>query len=124
MPAAQPNWNYFTYVSDDGTTYNIRAEAGWAGVAAHGLAARTNGAPRFMATKNKRPRRVIYRDATTFRTRSGPIGTAAGYGAIAEGDAQAFAIQGEAATVVYNVVKKVPEKVPTSTVGPQLVDHA
>lgn len=121
--ATQRNWNYYTYVSDDGTTYNIRAAAEWAGVAAHGLDARTNGAPRYIASKQQQPRRVIYRDTTTGRSVQGPVGTAADYAAIAIGDTEDFFVPGNALAVTYTAVKKVGERVPTTIVGTQLPDH-
>lgn len=124
MPATQPNFSYYTYESDDGTTYNLRAQVEWAAYAAHGLAARTNGAPRFVPSKSQTPRTFIYRDPTTFRTRSGPVGTAADYAAADLGDVIAVYVPGLAATVNYELVKKVPERVPTTIVGRQNADHA
>lgn len=124
MPAVQQNFNYFTYVSDDGVTYNLRASTTWAATAAHGLAARTAGAPRLIASKSQSPRKFIYRDPTTFRTVQGPVGTAADYAAAALGDIVAFAVPGLTGTVSYELVKKVPEQVPTSIVGRQDLDHA
>lgn len=124
MPATQRNFNYYTYVSDDGTTYNVRASVEWAAVGAHGLAARTDGAPRLIASKSQKPRQFTYRDATTFRTISGPVGTAAAYGAAALGDDLVVFVPGLAAGVTYDLVKKSPERVPTSIVGRQDPDHA
>jgi len=125
MPAVDRNWNYYTYVSDDGTTYNIRADVEWASIAAHGLAASTPGAPRLIASKQQQPRKVRYADATTGRTKLGPIGTAAAYAAIASEDTATFAVRGLAGGVVFAVVKKTPERVPvTSLSGPGLGDHA
>lgn len=124
MPAVQRNWNYFTYVSSDGTTYNLRADVEWAAVAAHGLDARTSGAPRYIASGQKQPRRWIYRDSTTGRTKTGPIGTSADFDAGTLGDVVAFAANGLAGTVNYALAKQVAEKVPTTLVGTQLADHA
>lgn len=124
MPAVQRNWNYYTYESMDGTTYNIRADVEWAAIAAHGLAVRTVGAPRFIGSKSQRPRGLIYRDATTGRTRTGPVGTSAALAATNLGDSQNFSVTGLAAPVAYVIVKQLSEKVPTSIVGPQLADHA
>lgn len=124
MPADQRNWNYYTYESDDGTTYNIRAAVEWAAIAAHGLAARTTGAPRYIASKQQSPRKVTYRDPTTFRSRTGPIGTATAYAGIDLGDVAAFHVPGLTATVDYEAAKKTPERVPTTLVGGQLADHA
>ena len=124
MPAIQPNFNYFTYESDDGTSYNLRADVTWAAYASTGLAARTSGAPRYIKSKSQSPRMFIYRDATTFRTRSGPVGTATAYAAASLGDTISVAVQGEATAVTYDLVKKVPENVPTTIVGRQNPDHA
>lgn len=124
MPGVQRNWNYYTYASDDGTTYNIRAAVEWAAVAAHGLAARTNGAPRYIASRQQAPRKFIYRDTTTGRSTSGPVGTTTAYNAAAIGDTEDFNIPGLATVVSYTLAKKVGEKVPTTLVGTQLPDHA
>lgn len=124
MPAVELNFDYYTYDSDDGTTYNIRASVEWAAIANAGLAARTGGAPRFIASKSQKPRKFIYRDPTTFRTFSGPVGTTAAYNAATLGDVVAVPVAGLAAAVNYELVSKVPEHVPTSIVGRQLADHA
>lgn len=124
MPAVQRNWNYYTYVSADGTTYNIRASAEWAAVTAHGLAARTPGAPRYLASRQKSPRKFIYRDATTFRTVSGPVGTSTAFDAAALDDTTDVAVPGLVTLVTYALIKKVPEKVPVTSVGRQDPDHA
>jgi hypothetical protein len=124
MPGVQRNWNYYTYVSSDGTTYNIRAAVEWAAIAAHGLAARTPGAPRFMATRQKAPRKFTYRDVTTGRSRQGPVGTSAAFDAAALDDTEDFNIPGLATVVEHILVKKIGEKVPVTLVGTQLADHA
>lgn len=124
MPAVQRNWNYYTYVSGDGTTYNLRAAVEWAANAATGLAARTVGAPRLIASRTQQPRKFIYRDPTTGRTFSGPVGTEAAFAAAALGDILAVYVPGLAVTVNYELVKKVTEKIPVSIVGIPLTDHA
>jgi hypothetical protein len=121
--AIQRNWNYYTYVSGDGTTYNIRAAVEWAAVAAHGLAAGVPANPRFMATGQKAPRKWRYRDATTGRTVQGPIGTSTAFDAGGLGDTQDFFVPGNVAAVTHALVKKVAEKIPTTIVGTQLADH-
>lgn len=125
VPAVDRNWNYYTYVSDDGTTYNVRADVEWAALAAHGLAARTNGAPRFIASAQQQPRKVRYSDPTTGRSKVGPIGTAAAYAALNLGDTEDFAVRGLAAAVSFAAIKKIGERVPvTQLAGPGLGDHA
>jgi hypothetical protein len=125
MAAIQRNWNYYTYVSEDGTTYNIRADVEWAAVAAHGLAARTAGAPRYIASRTQQPRKFVYLDPTTFRTRQGPVGTAAAFSAAALDDAENFAVPNLATSVAYTLVQKIGEKVPTTILkSGALADHA
>lgn len=124
MPAIQRNYDYYTYVSDDGTTYNLRASVEWATTVSAGLAARTSGAPRFISSKSQKPRHAIFRDPTTFRTFSGPIGTQAAYAALTLGDTVDVSVPGLATAVSYECVKKVPESVPTTIAGRPLTDHA
>lgn len=124
MPLPQRNFDYFTYVSDDGTSYNLRCASEWAAIAGHGLAARANGQPRLIASAQQRPRMVRYVDLTTGRSVQGPVGTAAAYAALNIGDVQAFPVPGQAATVNYTLASKRGEKVPTSVAQTHLPDHA
>lgn len=124
MPLDQPNFDYYSYESDDGTTYNLRADVAWAAVTEHGLAARANGQPRLIASGLQRPRMVRYVDLTTGRTRVGPIGTAAAYAAIDIGDTHSFAVQGGATAISYTVAAKIGEKVPGSVAQSHVADHA
>ena len=124
MPLVQPNFDYFTYESDDGLDYNIRASKEWGAVTEHGLAARANGQGRYITSGSRHPRKVIYKDLTTRRSHSGPIGTAAAYTAIEIGDTHDFAVPDQTADVTYTVVAKVPEKAPGSVIQSFLGDHA
>jgi hypothetical protein len=124
MAADQRNMDYFSYDSADGTTYNIRCASEWAAIAAHGLAARGSGQPRYISTGRRRPRKVTYVDLTTGRSKSGPVGTAAAFAALNEGDIQAFHVEGETATVDYTLASKTEEKVPNSVARTHLPDHA
>lgn len=124
MPADQRNMGYFTYVSGDGTSYNIRCAAEWAAIAAHGLAARANGQPRYITTGRRKPRKVTYVDLTTGRTKSGPVGTAAAFAALAEGATADFHVEGETVAVTYTVAGKTEEKIPNSVIRTSLPDHA
>jgi hypothetical protein len=124
MPAPQRNWQYFTYESADGTSYNIRADADWGAISGHGLAARANGQPRYIATGLRKPRTVTYTDLTTGRTRTGPVGTSAAFDALNVGDTQAFNIPGETATVTYTLTRKTGERAPGSVIATSLPDHA
>lgn len=124
MPADQLNFGYFTYESADGTSYNLRAGAEWAAISAHGLAARSSSQPRMIPSKQQRPRSAVYVDLTTGRTKSGPIGTAAAFTALAIGDTQDFHVPGETAAVTYTLARKVEEKVPGSVIQSSRPDHA
>jgi hypothetical protein len=124
MPLDQPNFDYYSYESDDGTTYNLKAEVTWAGITEHALAARANGQPRLIASGSQQPRKVTYVDLTTGRSKTGPIGTAAAYAAIDIGDTHTFAVPGSATAVSYTVARKTGEKVPGSVVQGHVADHA
>ena len=124
MPADQRNFGYFTYVSADGTSYNIRCDTQWAAIAAHGLAARVSGQPLFITTGRRKPRMATYVDETTGRKKRGPIGTDTAYNALNTGDTQNFHIEGETATVAYTLGAKSPERVPGSVIQSSLPDHA
>lgn len=124
MPAPQRNWGYFTYSSADGTDYNIRADADWAAIAGHGLAARANGQPRYITTGSKKPRSATYTDLTTGRSRTGPIGTSAAFDALVLGATQDFPVPGEVAAVTYTLTRVTGEKVPGSVIATSLPDHA
>ena len=124
MPADQRNFGYFTYESDDGTSYNIRCDADWAAISAHGLAARANGQPLFITTGRRKPRMATYVDLTTGRKKKGPVGTASAYTALTVGDVEAFHVEGETATVNYTLSAKSGERVPGSVIQTSLPDHA
>jgi len=124
VPADQRNFGYFTYESDDGTSYNIRCDADWAAISAHGLAARANGQPLFITTGRRKPRMATYVDLTTGRKKKGPVGTASAYTALTVGDVEAFHVEGETATVNYTLSAKSGERVPGSVIQTSLPDHA
>jgi hypothetical protein len=125
MPAVQRNFNYAAYESDDATTYCLKADQDWITNSAVSGAAACAGAPAYgRATTRRSPRKFIYRDPTTFRTVTEPVFTAAAYAAAAIGSTIAIDVPGETATVNYGLVKKVPEKIPSTVVGRQAGDHA
>jgi hypothetical protein len=124
VPLDQKNFDYYSYESADGTTYNLRADEDWAAVAAHGLAARANGQPRYIASGRQKPRMAKYVDLTTGRSRSGPIGTSAAFDALVIGATQDFAVSGGAAPISYTLVAVTGEKVPGSVTQTHVADHA
>lgn len=115
---------YFTYESADGTAYNIRCGAEWAAISSNGLAARVSGQPRYITTGRRKPRKVTYVDLTTGRSKSGPVGTAAAFTALNEGDTQTFHVEGETGAITYTLASKTEEKVPNSVIRTSLPDHA
>jgi hypothetical protein len=124
MPLVQRNWTYATYESADGTSYNIRCDEDWAAVAAHGLAARANGQPRYIASASQKPRMAKYVDLTTGRSRSGPIGTSAAFDALVIGATHDFVVEGSGTAVTYTLVHVSGEKVPGSVIQGFVGDHA
>jgi hypothetical protein len=124
VPLPQRNFGYFTYESDDGTSYNLKADADWAAITEHGLAARANGQPRYIASGLQKPRRVRYVDLTTGRSVEGPVGTAAAYAALDIGDTHTFPVTGSGTAVSYTLAAKIGEKVPGSVIQSSLGDHA
>lgn len=124
MPLVQPNFGYFTYESDDGFSYNIRASAEWAALAGNGLAARSSAQGRYITTGSRKPRMVTFKDLTTGRSKKGPVGTSAAYTAYNIGDTQAFAVPDQTADVTYTLVSKTPEHIPGSVIQSAVADHA
>ena len=123
--AVQRNWNYFAYASDDGTTYSLRADQDWGNNATSGGVVAAGQPPYGRATTRRSPRRLLFRDPATFRTFSGPAFTAAAYNAAVVGTTTvAVPVPGNAAPVTYTLVKKEPERIPSTVVGRQDPDHA
>jgi len=125
MAVAQLNYDYFAYESDDGTTYCKRSDDDWGNDAASGGAACAGAVAWGGDSRRRSTRKAIFRDPTTFRTRTLPVFTAAAYAALTVGtDTLTVAIPGSATAATYTLVKKVPEKVPSTVVGRQDPDHA
>src|SRR5689334_15868160 len=122
--AVQRNWNYFTYVSDNGNNYAVRADQDWGNNVLFGGAAAGGNQAYGAQTTRRSPRRAIFRDPTTFRTVSGPVFTAAAYAALVVGTTTYdVALPGNAGTTAYTLVKKTPERIPSTVVGRQDPDH-
>jgi hypothetical protein len=124
MTASQKNFSLFTYADDNAQSWNLRGEEEEVRNAVDGSAA-AGGHPPFIPSRRHQPRRIIYRDATTLRTKTCIFYTAAAYAAITVGTSTlSFFIEGEVAAVVYTANKKIPEKNPSATAGGNLADHA
>lgn len=123
MARNQRNYSYFTYVDDNGTTWNVRGEDGGAFSLVDGHAAFTAGEPVWGAnTRNRHVRYVEATDPTTFRKVRGVVYTAAAFAAIAGGDTVAVQVPGLATTVNYNVSAKIAEKQPIAAGSRHLAD--
>src|SRR4051794_23147972 len=124
MAIEQKNFSLFTYVDDDGVSWNLRGEKEAVRNAVDGSAA-PGGHPPFVPSARHRPRYIIYRDPTTFRTKRVIFYTQAAYAAITLGSSTlTFVIEGTATGVAYTANQKVAEKKPGATAGPNLVEHA
>ena len=125
MPGVQRNFDYFAYDSDDATSYCLKGDDDWGNNADSGGTA-CAGEPAYgRATTRRSPRFAIYRDPTTFRTFRGVVYTPAAYAALTVGtDTVSISYPGSATPQSYTLVKKVPEKIPSTVVGRQLIDHA
>ena len=127
MTATQRNFNYSQYLSDDGTTYCLKASQEWISAAGNpGGSAACSANPAYgRATRRRAPRKVIFREPTTFRTVTVPVFTPTAYSAIDVGSTTlAVFIPGETGSVTYTAVKKIPERIPSTVVGRQDPDHA
>lgn len=122
MAADQRNFQNYLYVDDNGVSWTKRGEQGPA-TAVDGHATGTN-APTWLDSPRMRVRKIIYQDATTFRTISPIFYTAAAFASVALGDIIAVHVEGNTATVNYAAAKKVAEKQPSRGPARQLADHA
>lgn len=123
MARNQKNFSYFTYLDDNGETWNVRGESGGAGTGVDGSTAFTPGAP--VWGRNTRRRHVRYveaTDATTFRKIRFVVYTPTAFAAIAGGDAISVQVPGLATNVGYNVSAKIPEKQPIAGASRHLAD--
>lgn len=124
MAADQKNFQLYTYVDDNGVSWNKRGELDAARNAVDGNAAFGTNPNWGAETRRHSVRKIIYQDPTTFRTKRVIFYTAAAYAAVALGDIIAFHVEGEVAAVNYSAIKKVPERQPAAAGTRQLADHA
>lgn len=123
MARNQKNFQLFTYVDDNGTSWNVRGEDGGAASAVDGHATFTATAPVWdRNTTRQHVRYVVYEDPTTHRTIKPIIYTPTAYAAIALGSTLAVSVAGLTTTVSYNATKKIPEKQASRKSARQLPD--
>jgi hypothetical protein len=125
MAADQKNFALFTYVDNDGISWNKRGEVNSARQAIDGNAAPGAHPNWGRSTRRHKARSITYVDGTTFRKVEVVFYTAAAFAAVVKGtDTIAVHVEGESATVAYTASKKNDEKSASATSGPQLADHA
>ena len=124
MAANQRNFQVFTYVDDNGTSWNKRGTLDAAQNALDGSSALTAGAPVWINTKRKRVREAVFFDPTTFRTVHVIVYTAAAFAAITGATTLNVNVPGEVAAVTYTLSEKIAEKQPVGKATRQLTDHA
>lgn len=124
MAADQKNFGLFTYVDNDGTSWNKRGEVESVRQAVDGSTA-AGAHELWRDGPRSSVRKVIYQDPTTFRTKSVIFYTAATFAGIAlQADTIDFPVEGETAAVTYTAVAKVPERKPGARFPRPLPDHA
>jgi hypothetical protein len=125
MAVEQKNFQTFTYVDDNGVSWNKRGEAEGVRNAVDGSSALGAHPNWSRSTRRHSPRKIIYQDGTTFRTKTVLFYTAAAYNAITIGTSTlTFVIEGSATGVVYTAIKKVAERQPSAAAARQLGEHA
>lgn len=122
MARDQTNFSLYTYVDDNAVSWNKRGELDTVRNAVDGSTA-AGGHPPFIVTARHQPRRILYEDLVTHRTKSVIFYTAAAYAAITVGSSTlAFPVAGLATTVTYTASKKISERNPKATAGGNLPD--
>lgn len=113
MTRNQKNFQLFTYVDDNGTSWNKRGEDGGAAAAVDGHAVFNATQPPWEDHGRMKVRRIIYTDSTTGRTVDPIFYTPTAFNAVALGDILAVDVAGLATTINYSASKKVPERQPS-----------
>lgn len=110
MARNQKNFRFFTYVDDDGVSWNLRGEDGGAAAGIDGHAAEVSSQPTWNRSKRNHPRIAVYQDPTTGRTAHPIFYTATAFAAATPGSTINVQVEGLATTVAYTLVQKIGEK--------------
>jgi hypothetical protein len=121
MAANEKNFQNFKYTDDNAVDWTKRGEDGGAAAAVDGHAAGA-GDPTWINSSRMRVRKIIYQNATNFRTIDPTFYTPTAYAAVALGDTLAVQVPGDSATHTYVAVKKIAEKQPARGTARQLAD--
>jgi hypothetical protein len=120
--AVQRNFKWYRYVDNAGRNWAIRADAEEGDNALFGLAAFNSADPPFgPQSRRHQPRRAVYQDPTTFRTRVVVVGTAAALAAVPA--TLSVSVPGNTAAVTYSLAGDLPEKLQTAKASRNLADH-
>jgi len=124
MAAEQKNFAQFTYVDDNGVSWNKRGELDAIRNAVDGSSA-FGGNPAWGAESARhKVRKGVYQDATTFRTKTIILYTAAAAAALTPGTSTlAFKVEGNTGAVTYTYAGLIPEKQPKPVASRNLADH-
>lgn len=122
MARNQKNFEYFEYLDDSAATWCVRGESGGAG---SGVDGHTTDLVNPVFGRNTRVRHVrscLWRDPVTKRTLRTIIYTPTAYAAIGPGDTILADVEGIATQVSYELVSKIPEKIPVPSSGVHLTN--
>lgn len=124
MAAEQKNFGLFTYVDDQGVSWNKRGEKDAIRNAVDGSAA-FGANPYWVESNRHQVRRGLYQDPTTFRTKTVILYTAAAAAALTPGtDTLSFHVEGNTAAVSYTYAGLIAERQPKVKAVNNLADHA
>lgn len=125
MTASQRNYGLFTYVDNAAVSWNVRGEKDPVRNAVDGSAAFGAHPNWGRETKRHSTRKGVYQDATTFRTKTIILYTAAAQAALTPGTSTlSFFVEGEATAVVYTLARFIPERQPAAAASRNLANHA
>lgn len=125
MAADQPNRGWFAYVDSLGGNWNKLGQIDAGCNAIDGNAPADGTYPDYpRKSKRRQARTAVFLDATTFRTKSCVMYTAAAAEALTGASTVAVHVPGETATVTYTFDHLIPDKAPRKTQARNLPDHA
>jgi glycine/D-amino acid oxidase-like deaminating enzyme len=125
MAADQKNFSRFTYVDNNGVSWNKRGELDTVRNAVDGSTASGGHVEWGAESRNHSVRKGVYTDSTTFRTKTIILYTAAAAAALTPGTSTlAFHVEGETGTVTYTYGGLIAERQPKSNPVRNLADHA
>ena len=121
MAVDQRNFKWYRYVDNKGRNWAIRADATQGDDSAFGLTAfNANDPPFGPQSRRHQPRRAVYQDPATFRTRVIVVGTAAAVSTLPA--TVSIPVAGSGTNVTYNLAGDLPEKLQTAKASRNLPD--